>query len=123
MRPPGTQRVAPRRRPGGTQHVLPGMQPAVPGCTSQAAPHKDRRTRQARSRRPRQQGTRNMAGAHPGTRQSQARNIPIWSGCVGMLFLEVIIHHHVWAVGMLGILRLQACNLKVASLQPCNLAT
>ncbi len=47
----------------------------------------------------------------------QARNIPIWSGCVGMLFLAVVIILHHWAVGMLGMLS------KVASLQPCNLTT
>ena len=35
--------------------------------------------------------------------QTQARNIPIWSGCVGMLFLAVAI-------------------IKVAALQRCNLA-
>ena len=32
----------------------------------------------------------------------QARNIPIWSGCVGMLFLAVGIIEHDWAVGMSG---------------------
>ena len=34
--------------------------------------------------------------------QMQARNIPIWSGCVGMLFLAVGIIEHDWAVGMSG---------------------
>ena len=33
---------------------------------------------------------------------TQARNIPIWSGCVGMLFLAVGIIEHDWAVGMSG---------------------